>query len=89
MDSCAVEKRYGLRRKFSLSGSDGQQVDRRRANEEFRPDCTVSTVKYLVAQMVWGCISYQKMGRLKFVQGTVNAQANKYILQRKETLAYY
>lgn len=59
--------------KFNLHGSDGKLYVRRRLNETYHPDCINTTVKHPAGQMVWGCISYQGVGRLHFIQGTVKA----------------
>lgn len=59
--------------KFNLHGSDGKTYVRRRIGEEFQPSCLINTVKHPQGQMIWGCISYHGVGRLHFIQGTVNA----------------
>jgi transposase len=69
--------------KFNLHGSDGVQYVRRRSGEELHPDCITSTVKHPAGQMVWGCISSRGVGRLHFIEGTVNANVYIGILQTK------
>ena len=69
--------------KFNLHGSDGKVYVRRRPGEEYRPECLVSTVKHPESQMIWGCISSKGVGRLHFVNGTVNGDAYIDILKRR------
>lgn len=49
----------------------------RRKDEAYHKDCLKRTVKFPASVMVWGCMSRAGVGRLHFVDGTVNAQ--KYI----------
>lgn len=69
--------------KFNVHGSDGKVYVRRRFGEEYRPECLVSTVKYPESQMIWGCISSKGVGRLHFVNGTVNGDAYIEILKTR------
>ena len=67
--------------KFNLYGSDGKRYVRRRKNEAFHPDCISPTVKFPVGQMVWESILIKRVGRLKFITGTVNVSIYTYILE--------
>ena len=69
--------------KFNFHGSDKQHTVGRRKGQEYHLDCIQHTIKHPVSQMVWGCISDQVVGRLHFVQGTVNAQVHTGILEEK------
>ena len=69
--------------KFNLHGSDGAQYVRRRSGEEYHPACMTTTFKHPEGQMIWGCISSRGVGRLHFVNGTVNADVYINILTTK------
>ena len=60
--------------KFNLFGSDGRVYVRRRAGEEFLPECINQTVKFGGGSvMMWGCISCDGVGPLMKVVGRMNA----------------
>jgi hypothetical protein len=61
--------------KLNLHGSDGKLYVWCREGEQYHPDCLVSTVKFPASQMVWGCISSKRVGRLHFIKGTVNEKS--------------
>lgn len=67
--------------KFNLHGSDGRNYVFRRDGEAYHPDCVKNTVKHPLSQMVWGCITSEGVGRLHFVNGTVNQNAYIDILE--------
>lgn len=69
--------------KFNMHGSDGVQYVRRRSGEELHPDCITTAVKHPQGQMLWGCISGRGVGRLHFIDGTVNADVYIGILKTK------
>ncbi len=63
---------------FELFPSHRHQIIYRRNKEAYEPKNLVPTVKFGKAKiMVWGCISYQGVGKLVFVDGTLNSA--KYI----------
>ncbi len=62
---------------FTLQNHAGNNFVRRRPGEEFNPQCILPTVKHPMSVMVWGCMSAAGVGRLKVVEGMMNA--NKYI----------
>ena len=60
--------------KFKLFGSDGRQWCRRRPGEEFLDRNVKQTVKHGGGNIqVWGCITPEGTGRLRRVQGRMNA----------------
>lgn len=67
--------------KFSLSGSDGTQYVRRRVGERFQEECLQTTTRSAPSIMVWGCFSYDGIGQLHFIEGTVNAKKYQEILE--------
>lgn len=60
--------------KISIFGSDGIKYIRRRSGEEHLPQCTIPTMKHPLSIMIWGCMSAMGIGRIKVLDGTVNAQ---------------
>lgn len=67
--------------KFNIFGSDGIQYVRRRTAERFSEECMTTTVKQGGSRMIWGCFSYHGVGRLALINGTVNAEKYKKILE--------
>ena len=68
--------------KISL-GSDGKTFVWRRAGEENASCCTVPTVQYPISVMVWGCMAASGVGSLHRIDGRLNADGYKNILQTK------
>lgn len=55
--------------KYNLFGCDGKQKVWRKANEELLPKNLIPTVKYGGGSvMVWGCMSANGVGKLRFVE---------------------
>lgn len=67
--------------KFNIFSSDGSPYVRRRPNERFEESCTLKTVKHPASVMVWGCFSYFGIGKMNFIEGPVNAEKYKKILE--------
>lgn len=67
--------------KFNIFSSDGAPYVRRRPNERFAESCTLKTVKNPASVIVWGCFSYFGIGQINFIDGTVNAEKYKKILE--------
>lgn len=68
--------------KFELFGNNRRQYVRRRVNERFLPECLVPTVKHGGGSLqVWGCISANGVGDLVRVNGIMDADKYKQILQ--------
>ena len=63
--------------RISIFGSDGIRYVRRRATEEFLPQCILPTMKHPQSIMVWGCMSGEGIGRLQVCEGMITAR--KYI----------
>jgi len=59
--------------RISIFGSDGVFYVRRRPGEECLPECLLPTMKHPVAVMIWGCMSWNGIGRMQVVNGTLNA----------------
>lgn len=53
----------------------------RKRDETYHKDCLKRTVKFPASVMIWGCMSREGVGRLHFVDGTVNAQKYVEILE--------
>lgn len=62
--------------RFGLS-SDGPIWVWRRANERYRPQCTIGRSSVRKSIMYWGCISYD--GTVSLVRCTNNMKASEYI----------
>lgn len=60
--------------KFNLFYSDGKVSVWRKAGEGLKPKNLIPTFKYGGGSiMVWGCFSYQGIGKLAFIEGKMNA----------------
>lgn len=61
--------------KFNLSSSDGPTKVWRRPGEAYKLSCMRGTVKYGGGNvMVWGCMAYNGIGRLEFIDDRMNAE---------------
>lgn len=60
--------------RISIFGSDGVKYIRRRSGEENLPSCLVPTMKHPISVMIWGCIARDGVGRLKVLDGIMNAR---------------
>lgn len=68
--------------KFDLSVGDERGQVWRTKGEAFHPDCLKRTVKFPASLMVWGCMSSRGVGKLHFIDGTVNASKYQEILEK-------
>lgn len=60
--------------KYNVFGSDGRQWCRRRVGEALKPEYVKKQVKHGGGHiMVWGCITYNGVGRIHRVEGIMNA----------------
>lgn len=66
--------------KFNLIGPDGNHPVRRQAGERYFSDCIQSTVKHSASVTVWGCITAKGVGRLIILEGYVNAEKYREII---------
>lgn len=69
--------------KFEVCVGDSRSRIIRMPGEEYHTDCLKKKVKFPASVMVWGCMSSQGVGRLLFIDGTVNAAKYKIILQEQ------
>lgn len=70
--------------KIKISGSDGRLFVWRKSTEEWLPCCTLGTVKTGEASiMVWSCMSYDGVGPLITVEGSVTGTKYCKILQNR------
>lgn len=53
----------------------------RNKGEAFHKDCLKRKIKFPASLMNWGCMSAQGVGRLQFIEGTVNAPKYQEILK--------
>ena len=69
--------------KSELYGSHRRQYIRTCVEEKFTHQCLVPTIKHGGGSLnVWGCISSQGVGDLYIIDGILNAQRYKSIVQR-------
>ena len=70
--------------KFNLFGSDGRVYVRRRAGEDFLPECIQQTVKFGGGNvMMWGCVSGEVVGPLVRVEWRLNGDSYLHLLSRQ------
>lgn len=69
--------------KFEVCVGDPRSRIMRLPEEAFHKDCLKRRVKFPASVMVWGCMSSQGVGRLCFINGTVNAARYQTILQEE------
>lgn len=67
--------------KFDVCVGDSRKRVLRTSSEAFHNDCLVKKVKFPASVMVWGCMSAKGVGKLHFIDGIVNAQKYKEILE--------
>lgn len=67
--------------KFDVCVGDTRKRVLRTPSEAYQNDCLVKKVKFPASVMVWGCMSGRGVGKLHFVDGIVNAQRYKDILE--------
>jgi transposase len=72
--------------KFSLY-SDRPTLVRRTSSERLDPACMVKTVKHAAGVMVWGSFSYNGVGRIKFLRGTLNSAGYEEIVKKEVLLS--
>jgi hypothetical protein len=62
---------------------DNCRYVRRRQGEEYLPQCLVQKVKHPTKVMVWSVISFKEPGRLYIVNGMMNAEQYKKVLETR------
>lgn len=67
--------------KFEVCVGDCRKRVLRTSSETYQTDCLVKKVKFPAYVMVWGCMSARGVGKLYFINGTVNADKYKNILK--------
>ncbi|GFW88011.1 uncharacterized protein TNCV_216831 [Trichonephila clavipes] len=65
---------------FCISANRSCAYVRRRTHEEFSPQCLKPTVKFPTIEMIWGCMPYHGVERLRIVSATVKAMDDIEIL---------
>lgn len=60
--------------RVSLDGPDNGVKIWRRKNEATHPDCLNQNAQFSRGVMIWGCVSWQGLGPLIFLDGTVTGQ---------------
>ncbi|CAK9806463.1 Transposable element Tc1 transposase [Anthophora plagiata] len=66
--------------RFSLS-NDHPQFVRCASNERYLPECLLRSKKYTSTVMFWGAITYKGVGRLYFVENTMNADQYELVVR--------
>lgn len=61
--------------------TENRQYVRRRPGEKFNENCIQKTVKHPPATMIWSCITYKNPGPLYFVEGTMNKEQYKLVIE--------
>ncbi|KAF2368255.1 Transposase Tc1-like [Trinorchestia longiramus] len=70
--------------KIELFGRNSTNHVWRQRNEEYKPKCTIPTVKFGGGSiMVWGCISSLRVGKLHIIEGTKNGRKYCEILEEQ------
>lgn len=67
--------------KFNLHGSDGRLYVRRRTGERMNASCQQLKAPKQAGLMVWGCFSSRGLGRLVFVDNTLNGEQYRTVLE--------
>lgn len=67
--------------KFEVCVGDTRKRILRTSSEAYHNDCLVKKVKFPGSVMVWGCMSARGVGSLCIIDGTVNAQKYRDILE--------
>ncbi len=67
--------------KISLHGSDGKRYTWRKATERLKPKHVKRTIKYDKSIMVWGCFSWNGVGELNIIDGTMTSAVYVRILK--------
>jgi transposase len=67
---------------FCILGNQANTYVRRFPYEEYKPECLNLSVKCPTKVMIWGCMAASGVGRLKIVEGMVNATKYIEILQQ-------
>ena len=70
--------------RFEVCTGDSPSRVLRQKNEAFHSDCLKRKVKFPASVMVWGSMSAMGVGKLHFIDGTVNT--NKYLDILEESL---
>ena len=69
--------------KFNSKKSDGAQSVWRKRGEAFNLSCTRGTIKHGGGSvMLWGCMAWNGVGKLEFIDETMNADLYNNILKR-------
>lgn len=69
--------------RFTVSVGHEKGTVIRKKCEAFFPECLKRTVKFPSSIMVWGCMSSKGVGKLCFINGTVNAVKYQEILEKE------
>jgi len=62
-------------------GTDNRLYVWRRAGEEWMPQCTALPPRKKFGVMLWGCLTFNRVGTLAFIDGNIDANKYKEILE--------
>jgi len=68
-------------------GTDNRLYVWRRAGEEWMPQCTAPPPRKKFGVMIWGCLTFNGVGTLAFINGTINAKKYEEVMNERQFVA--
>ena len=69
--------------RISIFGSDRPPMVRRPVNCSLDEKYLIPTVKFPTGVMIWGCFAFDGVGKIKFIQNTLDSSGYKSILENE------